>query len=148
MQPLPKNKHTSTAHRIIGRGFTPAGVHIGRGLHQHIGMGFTSAGVSRWQGFHTGRGSHRQGFTPAWGSHRHGVYTNTSAGVYTACLHCCHPYGVPSCRQSPERTTRTQAGDDSPCSQRRQPYNHQQKKATRRPPPCSRSYVGCYGWGT
>ena len=39
--------------------------------------------------------------------------------------------GSPSCRQSPKRTTRTQAGDDSPCSRRnentaavmRQPHN-------------------------
>ena len=28
----------------------------------------------------------------------------------------------------------------------RQPYNHQQKKATRRPPPCSRSSVGLLLW--
>ena len=84
------------------------------------------------QGLHT---VHRLGFTPA-GSHRQGFTPAgfTPAGVHTACLHCCHPYGVPQCRQSPERTTLTQAGDDSPCSQRRQPYNHQQKKATRRPP--------------
>ena len=46
------------------------------------------------------------------------VHTALSAGVYTACLMYCHPSRVPLCRQSPERTTLTQAGDDSPCLQR------------------------------
>ena len=85
----------------VGRGYTPF---IGWGSHRQVHTGRV----------HTGR------FTPAG---------FTPAGVETACLTYRHPSRVPSCRQSPERTTRTQAGDDSPCSQRNDPNTSRRRQS-------------------
>ena len=128
--------HLAGVHTVFHwQGFTPIyrrGFHTGRGSHR---QGF----INR---FSFGRGSHRQGFTPP------AYIAVTPTGFPSAAKVL---KGRPEHKQAttvPARngTTRTQAGDDSPCSQR-QPYNHiKQRKATRRPPPCSRSYVGLLLW--